>query len=153
MKRFRLFWIAAAIAACAAAPGHARMGGDFGLGFVAGIPSGLSGKYWLNNTNALDMILGFNPGGDYLQARVDYVWHEFSLFPVSAGQLPLYYGMGAGLEVSNGGPGLLARGVVGIEYLFPHAPLDAFFEIGPGIRVFPATDFDMTAGIGMRFFF
>jgi hypothetical protein len=152
MKSFRLFLIALACAACAGTA-HARMGGNFGLGFIAGLPSGLSGKLWLNNTNAVDMILGFNPGGDYMVVRGDYVWHEFSLFPVSSGQLPLYYGMGAGMEISGGGLGLLARGVVGIDYLFAHAPLDAFFEIGPGIHVFPHTDFDMTAGIGMRFFF
>ncbi|MBW8887777.1 MAG: hypothetical protein JF616_08475 [Fibrobacteres bacterium] len=152
MKSFRLLLIAAA---CAAFVGtaQARMGGNFGLGFIAGLPSGLSGKLWLNNTNAVDMILGFNPSDDWLQVRADYVWHEFNLFPVSSGQLPLYYGMGAGTEISGGGLGLLARGVVGIEYLFPRAPLDAFFEIGPGIRVFPRTDFDMSAGLGMRYYF
>ena len=85
--------------------------------------------------------------------RGDYVWHEMNLFPVRAGQLPLYYGMGAGMTVNHDGPGLLARGVVGIEYLFPSAPLDVFFELGPGIRVFPATDLDISAGLGMRFFF
>jgi hypothetical protein len=61
--------------------------------------------------------------------------------------------MGAGMTVSDGGPGLLARGVVGLEYLFPSAPLDAFLELGPGIRVFPATNFDISAGLGMRYFF
>lgn len=153
MKGFRLTLIAAAWLALAAVPGNARTGGDFGLGFIAGAPSGLSGKYWLNNLNAIDMILGFNPYNDYLELRADYVWHEMDLFPVRAGQLPLYYGMGAGMTVHDGGPGLLARGVVGIEYLFPRAPLDAFFELGPGIRVFPATDFDISAGLGMRFYF
>jgi hypothetical protein len=152
MKRFRLLLIAAACAAMAA-PVQARMGGDFGLGFIAGLPSGFSGKLWLNNTNAVDMLVGFNPGDDFLQVRADYVWHEYSLFPVSAGQLPLYYGMGAGTEISGGGLSLLVRGVVGIDYLFPRAPLDAFFELGPGIRAFPSTGFDMSAGLGMRFFF
>jgi hypothetical protein len=149
MRRFRLILLAAC--AAFAIPGHTRMGGNFGLGIIAGLPTGVSGKLWLNNTNAVDMILGF--GQNYLEARADYVWHDYNLFPVPSGQLPLYYGMGAGMAISNGGPGLMARGVVGIEYLFPHAPLDAFFELGPGIRFFPGTDLDMTAGIGMRYFF
>lgn len=152
MRRVRLALIAAACIAFAAAPGHARLGGNFGLGFIAGMPSGLSGKLWLNNINAVDMLLGFDPYSDWLQFRADYVWHEMNLFPVTSGQLPLYYGMGAGLGFHDD-PALLARGVVGIEYLFAHAPLDVFLEIGPGIRVFPATKFDISAGLGMRFFF
>jgi hypothetical protein len=153
MRGFRLTLIALAMSALAAVPGHARLGGNVGLGFIAGAPSGISGKIWLGGINAVDMILGFNPYNDYLEVRADYVWHEMNIFPVRAGQLPLYYGMGAGMTVSDGGPGLLARGVVGIEYLFPSAPLDAFLELGPGIRVFPATNFDISAGLGMRYFF
>jgi hypothetical protein len=154
MRGFRLTLIALAMSALAAAvPSHARLGGNLGLGFVAGAPSGISGKLWLNNINAIDMILGFNPYNDYLELRGDYVWHEMNLIPVRAGQMPLYYGMGAGLVISDGGPGLLARGVVGLEYLFPSAPLDVFVELGPGIRIFPATDVDISAGLGMRFFF
>jgi hypothetical protein len=153
MRGFRLTLIAMAISAFAAVPGHARLGGNMGLGFIAGAPSGISGKLWLGGINAVDMILGFNPYNDYLEVRADYVWHEMNIFPVNRGQLPLYYGMGAGMTVSDGGPGLLARGVVGIEYLFPSAPLDAFLELGPGIRVFPATNFDISAGLGMRYFF
>ena len=153
MRGLRLTLIAAACLALFPVPGHARMGGNMGLGFVAGAPSGISGKLWLNDVNAIDAILGFNPYSDYLEMRADYVWHDFSLFPVSAGQLPLYYGMGAGLAIHGDGPGLLGRGVVGIEYLFSKAPLDIFLELGPGISIFPATDFDITAGLGMRFFF
>jgi hypothetical protein len=154
MRGFRLTLFALAMSALAAAvPSHARMGGNLGLGFIAGAPSGISGKLWLGDVNAVDMILGFSPFSDYVELRADYVWHEMNLFPVRAGQLPLYYGMGAGMTVSDGGPGLLARGVVGIEYLFPSAPLDVFLELGPGIRVFPATNLDISAGLGMRFFF
>jgi hypothetical protein len=154
MIGFRRTLTALALLACAAAvPGQARLGGDFGLGFVAGIPSGVSGKYWLNNVNAVDMILGFNPYADYLEVRADYVWHEMDLIPVKVGKMPLYYGMGAGLSVGDRVPGLMARGVVGLEYLFAKAPLDVFLELGPGISVFPSTGGDLTAGIGMRFFF
>ena len=98
MKSFRLFLLAATCAAFAGTA-HARQGGNFGLGFIAGLPSGLSGKLWLNNTNAVDMILGYNPDGDYMEARADYIWHEYNVFPNSAGQWPLYYGMGAGIGI------------------------------------------------------
>ena len=153
-KRFRLILLAAlALSAMAAAPGHARQGGDLGLGFIAGNPSGISAKIWMNDQNALDLIAGFDVQQDWISLNADYVWHEFSVFPVRAGQLPLYYGMGIWTAIAKHAPALGARGVVGIEYLFPSAPLDVFLELGPGASLLPSTRFGMSGGLGMRFFF
>ena len=131
---------------------QARQGGNFGAGIVAGDPSGLSGKLWLNETNALDFIAGFSIVDDYISLNADYVWHEFGLIPVSRGQLPLYYGMGVWTSVSRHAT-IGARGIVGLEYLFPSAPLDVFIEIGPGASILPSTGFGLSGGLGMRFFF
>ena len=145
-----------AVVACVAVaflPGQARQGGNLGLGFIAGDPSGISGKIWLNDQNALDLIAGFNVQEDWISLNADYVWHEFSLFPVRVGQLPLYYGMGVWTAIAKHAPALGAHGVVGIEYLFPSAPLDVFLELGPGTSILPSTRFGMSGGLGMRFFF
>lgn len=131
---------------------HARQGGNLGLGFIAGDPSGLSGKLWLSETNAIDFIAGFSVRNDWVFLNADYVWHEFGLIPVSRGQLPLYYGMGIWTSIANHAA-IGARGVVGLEYLFANAPLDAFIEIGPGTSILPSTHFDIWGGLGMRFFF
>ncbi len=131
---------------------HARLGGNFGAGFVAGDPSGLSGKLWLNDKNALDFVAGFSLQDDWITLGADYVWHEFGLIPVNAGQLPLYYGMGVWTSVSNNAA-IGARGVVGLEYLFPSAPLDVFLEVGPGVSILPNTGFGLTGGLGMRYYF
>ena len=147
--------IAAAALLLAPAQGRAaQQGGDFGLGVVAGDPSGLSGKLWLGPSNALDFIVGFSllARHDWISVNVDYVWHDWDLIPVKRGRLPLYYGMGVWSAISNE-PVIGARGVVGLEYLFPSAPLDVFFEIGPGISILPSTDFSPSVGLGMRFFF
>jgi hypothetical protein len=133
-------------------PSLARTGGDLGVGFVAGNPTGLSGKIWLGETNALDLTMGLNVREDWLSLNADYLWHDFGLFSVPQGQLPLFYGMGVWAAVANRGA-IGVRGVIGIEYLFSNAPLDAFFEICPGISVLPETDFGFDAGIGMRYFF
>ncbi len=154
MIRFRNHCLAAiTLALLAAAPGHARQGGDLGLGFVAGDPSGISAKIWLSDANALDLIAGFSVQEDWISLHADYVWHEFSLFPVNVGQLPLYYGMGVWTAIAKHAPALGARGVVGIEYLFSKAPLDVFLELGPGASLLPSTRFGMSGGLGMRFFF
>ncbi len=127
--------------------------GDFGLGIVAGQPSGVSGKLWLGPANALDFILGFSIlGDDHISMNVDYVWHEWNLIPVRRGRMPLYYGMGLWTNISNN-PYVGGRGVVGLEYLFPSAPLDVFLEIGPGIAILPNTSVAISAGLGMRYFF
>lgn len=133
-------------------PIHARTGGDMGVGFVAGNSSGLSGKIWLGETNALDLTLGLNVLDNWLALNADYLWHEFGLISVPQGKLPVFYGMGVWAALANHG-GIGVRGVVGIEYLFPNAPLDAFFEICPGISVLPRTHFGADVGLGMRYFF
>jgi hypothetical protein len=139
-----------------ASPGRARAeqaAGNLGLGVVAGLPSGVSGKLWLGPANALDFIVGLGlVGYEHISVNVDYVWHEWDLIPVRRGRLPLYYGMGVWTRVSNN-PYVGGRGVVGLEYLFPSAPLDIFLEIGPGISVLPETDVAFSAGLGMRYFF
>jgi hypothetical protein len=156
MKRFLSLAACGASLALAvlAAPlnGHARQGGNLGLGFIAGNPSGLSGKLWLGEANALDFIVGFDLVDDHISLNADYVWHEFGLIPVNRGQMPLYYGMGLWTSVARHAA-FGARGVVGIEYIFQNAPLDAFLELAPGTSILPRTRFDVDAGIGMRFFF
>lgn len=152
-NRIRTALAVVAFAAMAGIPGHARKGGDVGVGFIAGDPTGISGKIWLSNTNALDLIAGFSTSSEYIELRADYVWHEFSLFPVKSGQLPLYYGMGLGTAIARNAPVLSVRGVVGIEYLFATAPLDVFLELGPGAAIIPDSRFDFSGGLGMRFFF
>lgn len=144
--------IAAVAALCIALPAEAKQGGNFGLGFQLGDPSGLSAKLWLSHTNAADFQLGFSPYGDWMFLKADYLWHSFNLIPVSAGQLPLFYGMGAMMSVAHR-PGVGVEGVVGLEYLFPSAPLDVFIELAPGAFIVPATEGHVSAGIGMRFFF
>jgi hypothetical protein len=87
-----------------------------------------------------------------LQLVGDYVWHNYSLIPVSSGQFPIYYGLGAGVHIANN-PGIGIRMVFGMEYLFPNAPLDLFGEVAPVAGIFPEPGIGVNAGIGMRYFF
>jgi hypothetical protein len=126
--------------------------GNLGLGIIAGDPSGISGKLWTGPNNAIDFIVGFSLYHDYISINGDYVWHEWNLIPVKSGRLPLYYGMGLWTSIS-GSPAVGGRGIVGLEYLFPSAPLDVFLELGPGIQILPDTGPAFSAGLGMRYFF
>ena len=137
---------------CAPKKTEARLGGPLGLGFVAGLPSGISGKYWLNDHNAIDGVIGYNAWDKWLLLNADYVFHEYELIRVPQGQLPLYYGIGAWAAIANHAA-IGIHGVVGLDYLFPGAPIDAFIELAPGTSILPGTEFNMGAGVGARFFF
>jgi hypothetical protein len=84
--------------------------------------------------------------------QADYVWHSFDVFPVSKGELPLYFGIG-GRAILKNDPVLGVRIPVGLAYMFESAPLDIFMEVAPILNVIPSTDFDAGGGLGMRFWF
>ena len=136
-----------------AASASARQGGDLGLGVQIGEPSAaIAGKLWMGQTNALDMALGFSARHDWILLQADYLWHHYNVIPVSSGELPLYYGMGATV-VAAGEAYIGVQGVVGIAYHFPAAPLDIFLDLSPGAFIFPEPDANVGLALGMRFYF
>ena len=143
-----------ALALCLSAlTASARNGGDFGLGIQIGEPSAaISGKLWMGQSNALDMALGFSARHDWILLQADYLWHHYGAIPVSAGELPLYYGMGATVVAADN-PGIGIQGVLGIAYHFPSAPLDVFLDLSPGAFIFPEPDPNVGLALGMRFYF
>ena len=74
-----------------------------GLGVIAGEPTGLSAKFWLNKTGAIDAAAAWSvTGSNKFQLHADYLYHFFDLIPVPKGKLPLL-----GTFVSMAGPGWL----------------------------------------------
>jgi len=84
--------------------------------------------------------------------QADSVWHCFDVFPVSSGELPLYFGIG-GRAVLRNDPILGVRVPVGLAYMFESAPLDIIAEVAPILNLIPSTDFDLGSGLGVRFRF
>src|SRR5262249_34842586 len=80
-------------------PGKPR---DFGVGAMLGAPTGLSLKYWLTETAAMDGGLAWHFGDDArFQIHSDYLYHIFvPNWQVPGGRLPVY--VGAGLRVLAG---------------------------------------------------
>jgi hypothetical protein len=128
----------------------------YGVGIILGEPSGLSGKYWLNNTNALDFGLGFsftNFNNSRVQLSCDYLWNKYNLLN-STEKLVVYYGPGVKLLIGgNNDPKLGLRGVAGIGWFAKNAPIDVFFELAPVLYLIPGTVFKFDGGIGARYFF
>lgn len=126
---------------------------DFGLGIQLGEPTGLNGKLWTGRYNAVDFTVAWSfEGRDEMVMQADYVWHSFDVFPVSSGELPVYFGIG-GRALLRDDPVLGVRIPVGLAYMFESAPLDIFLEVAPILNVIPSTDFDVGGGLGIRFWF
>ena len=127
----------------------------FGVGVIAGEPTGITVKYMLDDKSAIDAAIGWETSGDNeFHIHGDYLYHMNDLIKVPQGKLPLYFGGGLRfIDREKKDNKLGIRIPVGIEYLFGNVPLGAFFELVPILNLTPDTEFDFEAGIGIRFFF
>ena len=128
---------------------------QFGVGIIAGEPTGITIKSMLDDKSAIDAGVGWETSGDNeFHIYGDYLYHMNDLIKVPHGKLPLYFGGGLRfIDREKKDDKLGIRIPVGIEYLFKDVSLGAFLELVPVLNLTPDTDFDFEAGIGIRFFF
>ncbi len=129
--------------------------GRFGVGLMLGEPTGLSLKYFLTDSLAVDSGFGwgFHRETDpHLHA--DILWHKFDLFSVPDGQLPVYAGVGARIKFRDNQEDRVGlRLPIGVSYLLDDLPIDVFCEAGPVIDFAPSTRGGFTVGLGVRWWF
>lgn len=158
MKRHIACGLIAALALALAAPAMAQgQTKHAGLGFSVGEPTGLSAKFFLNNTNALQFGLAWSLSGqNEMHIQGDYLWHRYGLIdPKNGDDFPLYFGVGARFVFEEGDADDVfgIRFPVGLDYIFNNYPFDIFAEIVPILDLTPDSDFDMEGAIGARFWF
>ncbi len=130
--------------------------GRFGLGVIAGEPTGPCFKLWTSQRTAIDGAAAWSfakNAGMHLHA--DYLFHVSDLVEVESGELLLYYGIGGRIRFAEGDrdDNIGVRIPVGLTYLVENVPLDIFFEIVPILDLAPDTDLDFNAALGVRYFF
>lgn len=175
LPHFIVVLLAFAVCGLAADPAHARprmsrgkafeANKTFGLGFMVGAPSGLSGKYFLSSDTALDFgvgFLGYYRGRDGVHLHLDHLWHPVSLASVPAFELPLYFGVGGRLfdfDDNNDDDGFAmgVRAPIGLAFDFNNVPLDVFFEVAFVVDLFVGyrdnLGADFNGAIGVRYYF
>ncbi len=150
----------------------------FGLGFQLGQPTAIVGKGFLGNGNALDVGLGFGGLAHYgaycrdnnnnlyrcggykrMGIHGDFLWQENLL----KNKVQLDWHIGVGGRVSfydyngsnrEGVLSLFARMPLGLDLTFDRPKfLEVFFEIAPGLFIFPGLVPDMDVALGVRFYF
>lgn len=123
-----------------------------GLGVILGEPTGLSAKMWTSANTAIDAGLAWSfIGNGYIHVHTDVLMHRYAI-DVDQGQLPVYFGIGAKLDLASN-LGLGVRIPFGLAYFFESTPMDIFLELVPVLNLIPATKFTIEGGIGVRYFF
>lgn len=130
----------------------------FGLGLAIdtslwpllnGAGASLSGKLWFDGIHALDMSLGGNNYGVGLGA--DYLWHTAKAF--QRRDIPLYYGIGGYVNLYGGYLGAGVRGKIGVDWLFPGTPWEAYVEASPALNLLGGIGFGAGLSGGFRYYF
>lgn len=126
----------------------------FGLGIMIGEPTGISAKYWLNNSTALDFGLAYSlfHSNTSFSLHGDYVIHNYDVIK-SNYKIPIYYGVGGRIRSFSNKTYLGARGVGGVLYIDKNYPFDAFFEIVPVFNLLPETSLQLDLALGARYYF
>jgi hypothetical protein len=136
-----------------------RLGGAFGAGAALGTPTGLSGKLWLGDTNAVQFAVG-GRWGEFqdLSATVDFVLH-FRPINVEGDDfsLPIYAGGGLKTDANFADVGnsflLGPRVVLGATVLVPTLPVDLYLEVAPTLYVATLWGWSMDGQVGARYYF
>jgi hypothetical protein len=85
--------------------------------------------------------------------HADYLFHNFDAIRATE-RFPLFYGPGLSVNYWNYDfLQLGVRGNFGIAWMPRRAPMDLFLEIAPTMELFPGPDFDVSGGLGARFYF
>jgi len=137
--------------------------GAVGLKF-GGYENGITGKYFLDKSAAIEGILGFRSKGVVVTGL--YEIHQ-TAFNVPA--LKFYYGGGA--HIGSVGSGYYKRyngddefydksslligadGVLGLEYLIPQSPIAVSLDLNPRIELGRGPYFDIAPGLGIKYAF
>lgn len=136
----------------------------FGVGIVAGEPTGLSFKKFVNRTNAFQAGVAWSfhrqnrqppfTGSErgFFYFHLDYLKHIYLTSSGSSMQIPLYIGVGGYTVMRNDDPVLGLRIPFGIALHFGNFPMDLFLEVVPTLSLIPGTNFYGGLAAGGRFY-
>ncbi|MEA2005125.1 MAG: hypothetical protein U9O50_02510 [Acidobacteriota bacterium] len=128
-------------------------GKGIGLGVILGEPTGLSFKAWTGDKTAIDGAAAWSFGNENSwHFHADYLFHTRNFLKAKKGNLLFYYGIGGRIKTEKKSR-VGIRFPIGFSYLFEKAPFDIFFELGPLLDLVPSTEFGITGGIGIRYYF
>lgn len=136
--------------------------GTIGVGIIIGEPTGIHGRLYLKDDQAIQGAVGFALIGGGIQVHADYAFHPYVLQSRDSFVLATYVGPGVRvIQYSDGRDdsffALGLRGVGGLLFDFKNVPLDAFVEVSGVVelRFLEGDRFGLAlnAGAGVRYYF
>jgi len=125
--------------------------GQLGVGIIIGNPTGPTVKYWMSDTTALDLAIGFQ---EDISVHGDILFHAWDFFPQpKRGKFGAYLGFGPKIQEKKKDDLFGIRAVAGVNYIATKYPFEIFFELVPVFELSPDTDTDLDAGVGVRYNF
>lgn len=128
--------------------------GEMGIGAMVGNPTGLSAKYWLSETNAVDggMAMSFGKKSNF-SLHSDYLFHnDGALVFQDTHPLDVYYGIGGRMEFGDDIE-LGVRLPVGVAHRIENNRADVFGEIAPIVDFVGRTGLEVHLAVGARYYF
>jgi hypothetical protein len=128
-----------------------------GLGLFVGDPTGVTGKHpFGGGPVAFDWVIGFGVlEGEGQAGHVDFLWQQ-PLSEFERAQMDLYFGVGpkiATIPSRDDSFYLGARAPVGLDFMFDRVNLELAIEVAAGLWIIEETDFDLDAGVALRYWF
>ena len=127
-----------------------------GLGIILGPATGVSGKYLLSKSKAIDWAMGVELSKENsFHIHVDYLWRHRKALKLGGLKLGWFWALGAKLRSADDdkdyrfGP----RVAAGVNYRFRDVSFELFGEAAAVLNVVPKSDTDVSGAIGARFFF
>ncbi|CEP78588.1 MAG: hypothetical protein WBH84_07250 [Defluviitoga tunisiensis] len=119
-----------------------------GVGFKVGEPSGLYLRTYTGANSFVGVTAAWSFHHDYFLVNADYNM----VYPRLLADFDFSYGagvaIGMGNEINFG-----VRFPLALNYRFPDVPIIVFLEVAPGFKFSPATDFDLSGGLGFSYMF
>lgn len=142
--------IASLLAAFMAAHAAAAELREFGVGVIAGDPTGGTAKAWLDDKIAFDVGVGFSGDAAFWG---DILYHLTDVLPQpTEGKLLPYIGVGPRIETSRD-PEFGLRAIAGLSWKLQKHPIELFAEAGPVLQMTPNGGVGADGGVGLRFYF
>ena len=128
--------------------------GDWEAGIILGEPTGFSAKFWTAWNMAIDFGIAWSFNNDgHVHIHGDYLFHNFNIFEIGKGDLPVYFGIGGRVRLEDDDSRVGLRFSVGMEYIPEDTPVSFFFELAPIVDFAPETEGSFNGGLGVRYIF
>ncbi len=156
----RALFVGISLAACMALPqeGLAQRvheTGRFGIGLGGGpVGAGITGKWFLNEHNALQGLVGIRDDGRALLLSPDYLYTFDPIHQDEDITFGWYGGFGGALSLGSTDFTLGASAILGLDFCIDVAPIDIYAELRPMLVLAPIANLNFASFAGgVRYYF